>query len=90
MAGMDFSDHNSLIIFYLSHGDENGLLHAKEGILRTNEIWEPFSDNESLKDKPKFFVFQVRLGYGSPCNVLKILFIRLAKESVPQKLEVLA
>lgn len=86
---MDFSDHNSLIILYLSHGDENGLLHAKTGVLHTNEIWEPFSENESLKDKPKFFVFQVRLGTSSSCNVLKILFIRLAKETAPRKLGVL-
>lgn len=55
----DFIDYNSLIVFYLSHGDEKGLLHAKNGLLYTNEIWEAFSGNTSLKTKPKFFIFQV-------------------------------
>lgn len=37
------------------------MLHTKDAPVYVNEIWEPFSEDNcpTLKDKPKFFIFQV-------------------------------
>lgn len=58
---MDYSEINCLIVVVLTHGDSGEVLHVKDGLITTADVWKKFVDCPSLKHKPKMFIFQVRL-----------------------------
>nr|ALF06104.1 caspase-3 [Dastarcus helophoroides] len=58
----DLSDVNSLIVFFLSHGDDNNILYCKDSSIQAHEIWTKFSNCDELDNKPKFFIFQACKG----------------------------
>jgi hypothetical protein len=58
-AGKDYSDYGCVIVIVLTHGEERGYLHAFDGLFKTCEVWEPFFKSETLRGKPKIFIFQV-------------------------------
>ncbi|CAH1372229.1 unnamed protein product [Tenebrio molitor] len=62
IAQEDLSQINSLIVFFLTHGDEFNRLHAYDVSVDTHELWEVFDKCEDLKNKPKMFVFQACKG----------------------------
>ncbi|KAJ3660337.1 hypothetical protein Zmor_004789 [Zophobas morio] len=58
----DLSRFNSLIVFFLTHGDNFNMLHAHDCSLQTHNLWEEFSKCPQLEGKPKMFVFQACKG----------------------------
>ncbi|XP_044269704.1 caspase-6-like [Tribolium madens] len=62
LVAKDLSQVNSLIVFFLTHGDSFNLLHATDFTLKTHELWEKFVKCEHLKNKPKMFIFQACKG----------------------------
>ncbi|CAH1998644.1 unnamed protein product [Acanthoscelides obtectus] len=62
LGSMNFSQYNSLMIFFLSHGHRFDFLETSDGIIRVDDIMGPFRASRTLKDKPKIFVFQACKG----------------------------
>ncbi|CAG9854769.1 unnamed protein product [Phyllotreta striolata] len=60
---MDHTDHESLLIAIMSHGEE-GLLYAKDTHYPTNRLWRKFSPLHcpTLAGKPKLFFIQACRG----------------------------
>lgn len=64
-ASKDYTDYNSLIVFYFTHGDTNESLHTKDATITVMDIWKPFDECASLKNKPKLFFLQACKGHKS-------------------------
>ncbi|XP_008199500.2 caspase-like protein isoform X1 [Tribolium castaneum] len=62
LVARDMSQVNSLIVFFLTHGDSFNRLHASDLTLETNEFWKEFVQCDDLKNKPKMFIFQACKG----------------------------
>ncbi|KAF2881842.1 hypothetical protein ILUMI_24343 [Ignelater luminosus] len=64
LANADHTNSNSLIIAVLTHGDSGNELRAWDASIYTEEIWNYFTAERcpTLKDKPKFFIFQACKG----------------------------
>jgi hypothetical protein len=51
-------EHDCLFVFVLTHGDQGGILFAHDELYRTDELWQPYLQCESLRGKPKIFIIQ--------------------------------
>lgn len=58
------------MIFVLTHGDSDGILHAKDGDFNVKELYEPLLRNTSLHGKPKMFFLQACRGGFSDFGVI--------------------
>ncbi|CAG0894392.1 unnamed protein product [Darwinula stevensoni] len=60
----ELEEHECLIVCFLSHGEEGGLLYAKNNTFMEEELWRPFYGDEckALVDKPKLFFIQACRG----------------------------
>lgn len=58
-AREDYSTFGCLIVIVLTHGGEKGILWASDTHFKTSDVWEPFLNCDSLRNKPKIFIFQV-------------------------------
>lgn len=53
---------NSLIVFFLTHGEDSDKLLTYNSSLTTTDIWRNFMQCKYLENKPKMFVFQACKG----------------------------
>lgn len=56
----DLTAVNSLIVFFLTHGDSFNRLYVNDLSIEGSEFWKEFANCANLKNKPKMFIFQVR------------------------------
>ena len=54
----NFNHIQCLVICLLSHGEDNGILHCKDGTINRNDVINYLVMNKSLAGKPKFVFFQ--------------------------------
>ncbi|KAF5287190.1 hypothetical protein FQA39_LY16009 [Lamprigera yunnana] len=64
LSKRDFSNRNSLIVIFLSHGTKNNVLRTYDEPIFAHEIWGPFSNSNCswFREKPKLFIFQACKG----------------------------
>ncbi|KAF4522639.1 hypothetical protein B566_EDAN011038, partial [Ephemera danica] len=58
----DHSEYDCLLVVVLTHGEQGGVLWAKDHEFYTKDVWGPFLDCLTLQNKPKIFVFQACRG----------------------------
>ncbi|CAG0901556.1 unnamed protein product, partial [Darwinula stevensoni] len=60
----ELEEHECLIVCFLSHGEEGGLLYARNKTFMEEELWRPFYGDECKApvDKPKLFFIQACRG----------------------------
>lgn len=56
-ANLDHSDSDCLLVIVLSYG-ESGQVHSYNTTMLVDNFWKPFANCESLRGKPKCFIFQ--------------------------------
>ncbi|KAG8238836.1 hypothetical protein J437_LFUL018470 [Ladona fulva] len=70
----DHSKHDCLFVVIMTHGEENGILHARDVCYRAEEVWMLFRPEEapSLTGKPKIFLIQACRGTKLEKNAIVI------------------
>jgi hypothetical protein len=57
-------DSNCLLVAMMSHGNQNGIIYTRDGTMKVDEIWRPFTADKckNLAGKPKIFLVQACRG----------------------------
>lgn len=77
---------NSIIVFFLTHGDTNNLLRAQDVSFNIEEVVQIFGNCKRIENKPKLFVIQACKGENATTtnntntNVSKLVSINLYSE----------
>lgn len=59
---LEYSNYSCLIIFIMSHGDEDSIIASDNKNIKLNQFFNPIKSNLSLKNKPKLFFIQACRG----------------------------
>ncbi|KAG8233289.1 hypothetical protein J437_LFUL012224 [Ladona fulva] len=64
VAKVDHTNHDCLLVAFMTHGEDNGILSAYDHIFKSDEVFERFKSDRvpSLAGKPKIFLFQACRG----------------------------
>ena len=63
-SSREFTDDDCFVCVIMSHGIEDSIVTSDNEDFKLDDLFDPFSKNETLNGKPKLFFIQACRGYG--------------------------